>query len=271
MPKIRLSSGEQALTIIETASKTVSQLEQQKIVQDRLEELAIKTNSLISLIMDYTLTDDSSINTDDEILNWTLPDVADELCSSIWNLSSGFYKTAASNLRGGLEMAIVSLYFQICENENINPGYNQKFREWDGGETSTPNWGTTKPKLKQNQKVKEFEIKFEYCPIEKAYDFFKYLCSFTHSRSYSPEDGGGTNSMNMREHIGLFNEEEFLRISAAIDKTIAIIASTWSITYPHIVTEWTDDNFESSSCSLEKLFCIDYSRDALEFAKGHSS
>lgn len=267
MPRIKSSIGEQSLTIIETAIKTVSQIDKQKLIQNRLKELAVKTNSLISLVMGYTLSENPSINTDDEILNWTLPDVADELCSSIWNLSSGFYKTSASNLRGALEMGSVSLYFQILENENSNPGYNRKFNEWDGGEISTPNWGTTKPKLKQNQNVKDFEIKYGYCAIENAYDYFKYLCSFTHSRSYSPEDGGGTNSMKMKEHIGLFNEEEFLRICEAMDTTIAIIASIWSIIYPHIVIEWTDDSFGSSFYPLEKVFCTTHSRNALEFAR----
>ncbi|TON14977.1 hypothetical protein CGH62_27615, partial [Vibrio parahaemolyticus] len=85
-----------------------------------------------------------SFDTDDEILNWTMVDVVDDLSAAIWNLGTGFYKTAASCQRGALEMASVSLYFQRLENENpVQGGYNEAFSKWDGGISSTPNWGTT--------------------------------------------------------------------------------------------------------------------------------
>jgi hypothetical protein len=267
MPRITSSIGEQSSKIIETALQTVLNLDKQKDIRSELETLAIKTNSLISLIYGYTMTEIPSIDTDDEIINWTFPDVGNELCSSIWNLSGGFYKTAASSLRGALEMGGVSLYFQILENEHVGRGYNDKFREWDGGEASTPSWGTTKPKLKQIKNVKDFEHTYGYCLIENAHGYFKYLCSFTHSRSFSPEDGGGTNAMSMKEHIGLFNEDEFRRIAGAMDKTISIIASIWSVAYPHIIFEWGDDTAGSSFCTLEELFCTPQSQDALAFAK----
>ena len=272
MPGVKLSCGEQALKIIETASKTVAHLHHQSEIEARLDELAIKTNSIISLLYSYTLTEIETIDTDDEILNWTIPDVANELSATIWNMSSAFYKTAASCLRSALEMGIVSLYFQILENEKPNAkGYNEEFSGWDGGETSTPNWGKMKPKIKQHKNVKQFTSAYGYCPIQAAHDYFKYLCSFTHSRSYSPEDGKGTNSMNMKNEIGCFHEEEFLRISEAMNKTIAMISSTWAIIYPHMVKEWTNDSMDSSFVSLNKMFDTPHAVNALYFAKNKKS
>lgn len=271
MPRIITSCGEDALKIIETASITISQLNEKTDVKSKLQVLSVKTNSLMSLLYTYTFSDNEDISTDDEILNWTLRDVADELSACIWNASSGFYKTAASCLRSALEMAIVSLYFQILENENTTPGYNEEFDKWDGGETSTPNWGKLKPKLQQDQNVKQFILEFGYCPVQDAHNYFKYLCSFTHSRSYSPEDGKGTNSMNMKNEIGGFHEEEFLRINDAASNTIAMIVSLWAIVFPHVVHEWTDDSFGSTFTSLEDLFSTPHSQNALNFAKNKKS
>lgn len=150
MPRVKSSCGEQALNIIETATQSVSNLNNHTAIKTKLDRLAVKTNSIVSLLYGYTLTETNSIDTDDEILNWTIPDVADDLSATIWNISSGFYKTGASCLRGVLEMGTVSLYFQIFENEKTTPGYNETFSKWDGGETSTPDWGKMKPKIKQN-------------------------------------------------------------------------------------------------------------------------
>lgn len=271
MPRTKSSIGEQALTIINEGLKTNELIKNNQVVKSSLEKLAIKTNSLISLIYCYTLIEDSALDTDDEIINWTIPDVGEDFCASIWNLSSGFYKTAASSQRGAIEMAIISLYFQIKENEFTGNGYNPSFNQWDGGDTSTPNWGTTKPKLKQNQNVKDFEVQYGYCPIQKAHDFFKYLCSFTHNRSISPEDGGGTNAMNMKNHVGSYHQEEFQRICGAMDKAISVIASTWSIIFPQIVVEYKDSDIESQFCNLEELFTTEHAKKALLFVKNKTS
>jgi len=218
------------------------------------------------------LTENDSINTTDEILNWTIIDVVEEISAAIWNLGTGFYKTSASCQRGALEMASVSLYFQRLENEEpIIGGYNKAFSEWDGGITSTPNWGTTKPRLQNHPLVLKFKRENGFCIIAEAYDHFKYLCSFTHSRAVSPEDGEGTNAMNMLNQPGEYNEKEFIRISKALDTTIANIASIWAVTYPHIVEEWTEDGVGTKFVNIEDLFCTPNSHIALNFARSNFS
>ena len=226
----------------------------------------------MSFINGYTLTDDKNIDTDDEIINWTIVDVIDDISSAIWNLGTGFYKTSASCQRGALEMASVSLYFQRLENEKpIQGSYNKAFSEWDGGFKSTPNWGATRPLLKNHSLIKKFEKENGFCIIETAYDHFKYLCSFAHSRAFSPEDGSGTNSMNMLNQAGEYNEKEFKRIQESLNITIANIASIWAVTYPHTVFEWTEDNLGVKFASLEDIFCTTQAKQAFAFANLNKS
>jgi len=261
--------GLQALNIISKSAVTVNQLQEDSPEGLKLSELARKVNSLYSLVGGYTATDREDISTDDEIINWTFSDVAGELCSALWNLSSGFYKTSASCLRGALEMGAVSLYFQMRENDDPGAGYNQEFVNWDSGVKGTPSWGTTKSKIKASKNVFDFEIANGYNPIEEAYDHFKFLCSFTHSRAYSPEDRKGTNFMNMNGNLGSFNKAEFQRISEAMDKTIAMIASMWIISYPHILEVWNScDGDDATFCKLEEIFSCKSSFEVLNFSLG---
>ena len=271
MPRVTSSVGDRALEIINISLQTANDIKQNNVKKE-LDILSRKANSIMSFINGYTLTDDKNIDTDDEIINWTIVDVIDDISSAIWNLGTGFYKTSASCQRGALEMASVSLYFQRLENEEpIQGSYNKAFSEWDGGLKSTPNWGVTRPLLKKHSLIKKFEKENGFCIIETAYDHFKYLCSFTHSRAFSPEDGSGTDSMNMLNQVGEYNEKEFKRIQESLHITIANIASIWAVTYPHTVSEWTEDNLGVKFASLEDIFCTTQAKQALSFANLNKS
>lgn len=270
MPRISSSAGRRALDIMSVALQSAKDIERVGI-NEQLDDFGKKANSIISFVYGYQLTESLMFDTSEDILNWTIIDVVDDLSASIWNLGTGFYKTSASCLRGALEMASVALYFQRLENEKPVPGeYNKAFSEWDGGLTSTPNWGTTKPLLKNHPLIKKFMNENGFCIIDEAYDHFKYLCSFTHSRAVSPEDGEGTNSMNMLNRAGEFNKVEFVRIAKALDVTIANIASIWAVTYPHTVFEWTDDGVGGEFVGIEELFCTPSSMKALSFARSNN-
>ena len=269
MPRITSSVGDKALEIIDVSLHTANNIGQLGIRAD-LDDLCKKANSIMSFISGYTLLDNAKIDTDDEIINWTTVDIIDDISSAIWNLSTGFYKTSASCQRGALEMASVSLYFQRLENEKpLQGSYNKAFLEWDAGIIPTPNWGTTLSLLKSHSLIKKFESENKFCIIDTAYDHFKYLCSFTHSRAFSPEDGKGTNSMNMLNQVGEYNEKEFKRIQNSLNITIAYIASIWAVTYPHIVSAWEEDNLGVKFVSLEDIFCTTQSKQALAFAKSN--
>lgn len=262
-----INDKDHVLQILEIAKATVSNINSDSEVKDRLTKLSVKVRFLHSFIYCYTFLEDNSIDADDEIINWTASDVWYDLTSSIWNLGSGFYKTSASCQRGALEMAAVTLYFQRQQNEDKSTSvYKKDFGKWDSGADSTPSWGTTKPLLKKLSSVTSFTKENGFCPIENAHKHFKYLCSFTHSRAYSPEDGKGTNSMNMEGYAGGFNREEFQRLASAFDSTIAEIASIWAISFPQMVNEWRNNDGESF-LTIEELFCTPNSRMVLAFAK----
>ena len=61
MPRVKSSSGEQALSISRNSLNTLTELQHQKHLISELDDIAIKTNSLISLIYGYTLTEKKTL------------------------------------------------------------------------------------------------------------------------------------------------------------------------------------------------------------------
>ncbi|WP_439882339.1 hypothetical protein ACSX1A_04060 [Pontibacter sp. MBLB2868] len=262
------SIDNQAFTIIQNALQTVQLAENQEESKSLLDELALKTNGLIALILSYTFLEGTAdIKTDDEIVLWTLPDVSSDFCASLWNLPGGFYKTAASSQRGAIEMAVASLYFQVLQNEFSGDSDNLEFAQWDAGDIPTPDWKTMKPKLKESQHVGEFVAEYDYCPIQETHDYYNFLLSFTHSRSRSPEDGGATNTMNMKDQVGLHNGEDFRRICKTMDTAISTIAAIWTVVFPQIIGEYKNSSQNSPVCELDALYATDHAKRVLKFAK----
>lgn len=209
----------------------------------KINNLYEKVETLFGLIHQYHCIDDSDISTDDEIVNWTFNDVIDDLYAAIWNNVTGFYKTTGVCLRNALEMSIVSLYFQLRENETTDEGnYNTYFAEWDRGNKDTPNWGTTKDYISKQNYVKGFDNQYSCKIIDEVYGHFKYLCNFTHGRPFAPEDNSPTNSMNMGTNQPSFSETEFERFCILIDDTISWISTAWLVTFPQILCDKCRDN-----------------------------
>jgi len=204
----------------------------------KIYDLYAKVETLFSFIRQYHCINDSSISTDDEIVNWTFNDVIDDLNAAIWNNATGFYKTSGVCLRNALEMSIVSLYFQLRENENIDEGnYYTYFVEWDRGDKETPNWGTTKDYISKQNYVKNFDNQYSCKIIDEVYRHFKYLCNFTHGRPFAPEDKSPTNSMNMSTNQPNFSETEFERFCSLINDTISWISMAWLVNFPQILSD----------------------------------
>jgi hypothetical protein len=251
-------------SIIQSALCTVQSTNDNLNVKNKLEELTSKITTLDNLICNYTVIQQDDLSSDDEIIGWTLPVVKDELNSATWNLASGFYKTAATCLRGALEMGLVALYFQMLENENTIEGeYNQAFADWDRGETDTPNWREMEPVFKRHMNTNDFNISFGYCPIHEVGQYIQLLDRFAHNCSFSSISGEGTNIMNMTSGVsGHFSQEIFDRMYKAVDSTISIIASTWITIFPHILSELDSKLAET----VKSLFVLEPAKDAYEFA-----
>ncbi|MBX0333011.1 hypothetical protein K3G39_07150 [Pontibacter sp. HSC-14F20] len=251
-------------SIIHTARCTLQGIEANVDVKDKLEDLTRKTATLYKLIRNYENIHHEGISSDCEILNWTLPVVEDELNAAVWNLTSGFYKTAATCLRGALEMGLAALYFQILENGNFNDGeYNQTFADWNRGVTATPSWQEMEPVLKQHANAKDFSVGLGYCPINEVGQYLELLNQFAHNCSFSSTNGEGANILNMKSGAsGHFSQEMFDRMYGAVNTTISIIASTWLTIYPQIIPELDGELAEA----VKSLFVLKPAQDAFEFA-----
>jgi hypothetical protein len=185
----------------------------------------------------YTFIEDSTLEIDDEILNWTLPDVADDLASSIFAAASAFYKPAMSMARSAYEMCAVSLAFQIEENLNPRPGEycSELFARWDRGDMDTPNWKFIKSKLRERTGFAQYQL-FSGIDVIDAhiYQHYQELCAFTHARPYSKKNGEPTNTTNMATDG--FDALTLKRVLELIDETVSWSATMWILGFPQILT-----------------------------------
>jgi hypothetical protein len=233
----------------------------------QIDTLGARIDMLIDFVYGYTDIDDPSLDTGDEIINWTFVDVADDLNAANWNVSCGFYKTGASCLRNALDIATVALYFQIRENTNgMAGGYNRFFTEWDRGDRDTPNWGEMTSIIKRETAIQSFNNRYSCNIIDEAYDHFKYLCNFTHSRPFDRTSGRPTNSIWLGSDTPDFDAATFERLMSLAEETIAWIATLWLTTFPGILS--TDPlNDSITYAKYEQLLSHSRGREALIFAR----
>lgn len=176
---------------------------QMKTVEDPkraegLKDLGQMVAELEDFVRRYDSIDDDSIDTDDEILNWVYSETTVDLCSSVWLLSSAFYKASASSLRNALDVSTACIYFQIKQNENPEQSCYGKtpFAAWDSGNRDTPSWGEMKPILKNQSSILRFKVSSEVDIIDLAHSHFKHLCDYAHSRAFA-KNGDPVSAINM--------------------------------------------------------------------------
>ena len=260
------SQGEKSKNIRQLAEKsshlTTSDMNRLKT----LDELGARIDKMLSFVYGYTQICDDSVNTDDEIINWTFVDVSDDLNAALWNLTTGFYKAAASCLRNALDMAMASLYFQARENLYPKIGsYNEIFSEWDQGNRQTPSWGEMKTIVNKLSGVTSFNARFSFDIVNAIQEYFYYLSNFTHGRPYEPTGMLPTNSINMGANAPEFHEDLFDRIVDLTKQTIGWICTIWLVAYPSILkANPLGDAFTLSD--YRRLFYLDVGSKVLSFA-----
>jgi len=202
--------------------------------RELLELLGRKVSKLEQVVRGYELIEDRGISTDDEIINWAFSEAPADFGSGIWLLSAGFYKASASCIRNAYDIATASLYFQVRENTDAEPrAYNRFFREWDKGERQTPNWGEMKDFLAKQPSFKKFETNEGTNAMEKAYEQFKYLCSFTHTSAFTGK-GDPVTVINSTGRWPVFDETYFRRGASIVANTLSFTAILWKIAFPQI-------------------------------------
>ena len=207
----------------EILSATLSDINRVSII----EELGGLNTSLEEFIRGYEKIEDSSIDTDDEILNWVFAEAQTDFRSALWLLASGFYKASASSLRNAFDIAISALYFQIRENADPETGgFNRFFAEWDRGDRQTPNWGEMKTFIAKQTSVSDFKAETGTDIVEIVYDHFRSLCAYTHTSAFT--SAGETTKMiiyNLHYGKSLFLKCPSLRGPARKVKNLAILFS----------------------------------------------
>ena len=221
-----ISSDQLAVTGNDTANAVIVQI-------------GNRIDGITNLVYEYTNLSDPTLDTDDEIINWTFPDVNYDLISAAWNLYSCLFKTCASNLRNAFEMSFLSLYFQSRQNiDKLNgvPGYNKYFSEWDRGERPTPNWGEMKSIVKQNVNILAYNSTKHCDIIDEVYSWYGYLCNFTHGKPFENSISNAASKPTNHMNIGTgFDIDNFKRFSKYLEDTISWIATFWSLSFPEIL------------------------------------
>lgn len=231
--------------------------------KNKIELIGKNVDKVTSLVNEYTLIDSTELDTDDEIINWTFPDVNADLISATWNLYSGLYKTSASCLRNSFEMSFLALYFQMRQNLDLLngiSGYNKYFSEWDNGKRPTPNWGEMKSIVKQNQNIINYNLSRNCDLIEEVYTWFSYLCNFTHGKPFDNSIELSSSKPTNHMNIGVgFEIKNFERFSDYLLDTMSWISVFWCISYPEIL------NNSSLKESYKPLFKDDRAKDVFNY------
>lgn len=202
-----------------------------------LRDLGQMVAELEDFVRRYDSIDDASIDTDDEILNWVYGETRVDLCSSIWLLSSAFYKASASSLRNALDISTACLYFQIKQNERVGQSSygDTPFAAWDSGRRDTPSWGEMKPVIKDQPSVSKFKMSSGLDIVNLAHAHFKHLCDYTHTRAYA-KNGDPVSAINMTGIAPTFDPDCFERGAQMIMETICMIAAMWQVAFPQLAS-----------------------------------
>jgi hypothetical protein len=263
--------GKKAIDVRHLALKAYNLTKSSKSRQDHIDDVGHRINYLLSFVYGYTSISDPSIDTDDEIINWTFVDVADDLNAANWSIACGFYKAAASSMRNAIDIAAAALYFQLRENSKTERGsYNKYFAEWDSGQRDTPNWGEMKDIMNNCLSLKAFNKQYSCDIFEELHAHFKYLCNFTHGRPYDKVNLSPTNSINLECDTPEFDATVFPRFNILALDTIAWIATIWLVAFPAIITGDPLDD-KGSKKTYESLLSHQRARDALAYSLSRTS
>jgi hypothetical protein len=236
VPKITSSQGELIRRVREASLDVYAKTVIDPFRTLKIDELASAAELCESFVYGYTSIDDPEIDSDDEILNWTLGDVTGDLGAAIWCLSCGFYKAAASNLRNALDLGVTALYFQVRENTDpAEKGWNKFFSEWDRGERSTPSWGEIKPFLKSQASLRNFDQAHTCDVVNELHAHFGYLSAYTHGRAFTV-DGRAVRAIETADsHSPSFDASQFEHVSNLTLTTVCWICTIWQIAFPQII------------------------------------
>lgn len=263
---MQTSFGKAATEFRERAEKSYREFLLHPSSVSTLDDLAAKVDLYVNFLYLYTFIDRPPIGTDDEVVNWTAPDIAADFSNALWNLACGYHKACASSLRNAYEMTAVALTFQIEENTNPRTGaYNELFSEWDRGEADTPSWSRLLAHLRTQGKFSAFGTETGMDVKSMFHGHYKSLCAYTHSRPADAITGLATNSMNLGVETPTYDEALLERFASLARETLSLGASMWLLAYPEM---FTHNTWRGSAADFGTLFVPPSGRKVFTWVTG---
>lgn len=157
---------------IETYKETLKYLEENQNIKDRIQTLGIVYSS-IGHSVPQTIENFWSGHSFPFSESWDDIQISATLCFF------GLYKQAFSTLRSGLELGLLSVYY------NINDDGHQTVKEWfyslDGPESNTPRAEKIWKILLSNSNIEEYNNKFN---LKSDYLSLGYLHNYVHTKGH---------------------------------------------------------------------------------------
>lgn len=147
----------------------------------------------------------------------------EELQVSFNQICFGLYKQAFVSLRSGLELGMLSVYF------NINDDGHNAVKEWlhskDVKEADTPRTKTIWKILKQNDNIRSFNEKHD---LEKVHNDLGYLHNYVHTKGAKH-----SNSMGLfKSNYQTFEPKLILKWLDSYAEIISLISTLHLLKYP---------------------------------------
>jgi hypothetical protein len=263
---LQTSFGKAAAEFRKRAEKSYQEFLRHPASVATLDDLAAQIDLYVNFLYLYTFIDSPHIDSDDEVINWTAPDVAADLSNALWNLACGYHKACASSLRNAYEMTAVALTFQIEENINPRTGaYNELFSEWDRGQSDTPNWSRLISHLRTQGKFSAFSAASGSDVKSLFHGHYKSLCAYTHSRPMDAITELATNSMNLGVETPSYDGALVERFASLARQTMSLGAAMWLLAYPEMLTHNTWGSF---AAEFDTLFVPSFGREAFTWVTG---
>jgi hypothetical protein len=231
---------------------------------NRLDDLACRINLLKRFVDDYEWIDDPSIRADDEVINWTFPDVTLDFANAVWNLACGFYKASGSSARSAYDLSVLALFFLIKQNREPSSYVTKVFDEWDRGDIPSPPWEGIKNVFTDQGLFRDFNSQHNCDVIKESRDHYRVMSSFAHSRPFAPVSRLPTNNMSLPFLPPRFDASTFDRFADLLAVTIGWVATMWLLSYPEILTRQASHHPVQSS-TYRPLFVNPRGKEAFAF------
>jgi hypothetical protein len=143
----------------------------------------------------------------------------DELQISFTQICLGLYKQAFTSLRSGLELGLLSVYF------NINDDGHNAVKEWNDSEVNTPKAEKIWTILLQNDNIRIFN---EIHDIKTVHKNLGYLHNYVHTKGKSHSNSMGLQKSNSQT----FEEDLILKWLESYADVISLVSTLHLLKYP---------------------------------------